>query len=289
MRDGGWSNGDSPPPGHHRTWLKWVLGGAGLAIAIPLLIGGTIGSMALRNRARIWPAVRTIHTRLQTDEGARDLFLKNPALADTYADSQTFVETARDWRDKIGALPVQQPSEGPSYQLRYEPDEAGAAIQGLGGAWMSVDIQGGTLAGPIRGEGLTHLLFGVDEKGLEAAREAANTFRTQHEWNDFRNLMLQCGDDRLAAKLYAKEPGLQATYRSQSAFLEHLRTLRLGLAGLPVERRDGAHDFSIQTIQSPLGHTRKLAYQRPDGQLLVAIWGDGQLTRVELRLAANPG
>ncbi len=195
MRDSSWDNTGVARQGSRRPWLKWALIGIGVVFGLPILMTATIGSLALRHRAQVWPAVRAIHARLQTDEGARDLFVKNPALANSYASDQDFLDTVRTWRTRVGDLPVQEPREGPSYSPDSDPGEAAASIQGLGGAWMLVNIRGGAFAGPIQGEGIDRIFFGEDKKALRTARKNANAIKKLREWDNFRNLMLQCGDD----------------------------------------------------------------------------------------------
>ena len=283
MRDSSWDNRGSPGNGRGRPWLKWVLLGVGLAIGIPLLLTATFGGMALRNRAKLWPLVRAVHARLQTDEGAKDLFAKNPALADSYANGEDFLEAVRSWRNKVGELPVQEPVEGPTYSPNVNPGEVAASIQGAGGAWMMVDIRGGGPGGPVQGEGIIRIFFGEDRKALRAARKNANTFRRQREWDDFRNLMLQCGDDRSALALYHRESGLRARYPSETAFLESVKVLRPALAKLPAKPQEGVNEFSIHSFHSPFSSSRVLTFTDTDGLELAATWRGDQLSNLELR------
>lgn len=256
-------------------------------VGLPLLMTASIGGLALRHRAQLWPVVRTVHARLQTDEGVKDLFAKNPALADAYASDQDFLDTVRAWRAKVGDVPVQEPSEGPTYSPDADPGEAAASVQGSGGAWMRVEIRGGDLAGPIQGEGIVRIFFGEDRKALRTARKNANALKKQREWEDFRKLMLRCGEDREALALYGQEPGLRAHYPSEGAFLESMKTLRPALGKLPVNPVEGAQEFSIHRYQSPFTRSRILTFRDSDGQELVATWKSGQLSNLELRPASH--
>lgn len=283
MRDSSWDNRSSTGNGRGKPWLKWALLGVGLAVGVPLLLTATFGGMALRNRAKLWPLVRAVHARLQTDEGARDLFTKNPALADSYANDQEFLESVRNWRTKVGELPVQEPVEGSTYSPNVNPGEAAASIQGAGGAWMMVDIRGGTAGGPVQGEGIMRIFFGEDKKALRAARKNANAFKRQRDWEDFRSLVLQCGDDSKALALYRRESGLHARYPSESAFLESMKALRPTLAKLPASPKEGVNEFSIHTFHSPFSNSRVLTFRDTDGLELVATWKGDQLSNLELR------
>jgi hypothetical protein len=283
MRDTSWDNGGAVRRAASRPWLKWTLIGAVILVGIPLLMTATIGGLALRHRAQLWPLVRAIHARLQTDEGAKDLYAKNPALANAYANDQDFLETVRTWRAKVGDLPVQEPPEGPAYSPDADPGEAAASIQGSGGAWMRVDIRGGTLAGPIQGEGIVRIFFGEDKKALRAARKNANAFKKQRDWDGFRKLMLQCGSDTEASALYRREPGLHTHFPNESTFLESMKALRPALANLPEKPLEGTHEFSIHNFHSPFTHSRVMTLAGNDGQALVATWKGDQLSNLELR------
>jgi len=288
MRDASWDNGGEARAGHSRPWLKWALIGVGLMVGVPLLMTATFGSLALRHRAQVWPAVRTVHARLQTDEGAKDLFVKNPALSNAYANDQDFLDTVRDWRAKVGDLSAQEPPEGPTYLPDSDPGGVGAAIQGTGGAWMRVDIQGGTLGGPIQGEGITRIYFGEDKKALRNARRKANVLKARREWDDFRKVMLRCSDDSQAADLYRQEPSLHVKYPSESAFLESLKALRPAIAKLPITLRDDSK-FGVRNYRTPFTHSHVLIFLNTDGQELVATWKSGQLSNLELRQARRHG
>ena len=282
MPDNSWDNGGVVHRGPRKPWLKWMFLGLGLAVGIPLLMTATIGGLALRHRAQLWPAVRTVHARLQTDEGAKDLFAKNPDLANMYASEQDFLDTVRHWRPKVGDLPLQEPSEGPTYSPDADPDRAAASLQGLGGAWMMVDIRGGEFAGPIEGEGIRRIAFGEDKKALRKARKQASAFKTQREWEEFRKLLLECGDDRTATELYHREPGLHARYPNESSFLDSVKGLRPALAKLPATPREDGHEFSIHSFHSPFAHSRVMTYMDTDGQRLVATWKNDRLSNLEL-------
>ena len=287
MRDTSWDNGGTAHRGSRKPWLKWMLVGIGVVVGLPIMMTATFGSLALRHRAKLWPALRAVHARLQTDESTKDLFAKNPELANSYANEQDFLDTVRIWRVKVGDLPIQEPPEGPAYSPNANPGEAAASIQGAAGAWMMVDIRGGTLGGPVQGEGVVRIFFGEDKKALRTARKNANIFKLQQDWNNFRNLMLQCGDDSSALTLYRREPGLHTRYPSESAFLETAKAMRPALARLPATPLDGAREFNIHNIHSPFTHSRVLTFTDPDGQELVATWKSDQLSNLESRASSR--
>ncbi len=289
MPETSWNNGGVAPTGPRRPWLKWGLAGIAMVLGFPLLMTLTFGSLALRNRAKLWPAVRQIHARLQTDEGAKDLFSKNPALADAYVNDQDFLDVVRAWRSKVGELPSQEPSEGPSYSPNSDPGGVSAAVQGSGGAWMRVDIRGGRPAGPVEGEGITRLYFAEDKKGFREARRKAAALQARREWENFRKVMLECSDDSQAAALYHQEPGLRVNYPSESAFLEATKALRPAIAKLPAKLQDDAKEFGIQNYRTPFMHSHVLVFLCPEGQELRAIWKNDQLSKVELRPANGRG
>lgn len=289
MPDTSWDNGGAATRSPRRPWLKWALLGIGFVFVLPLLMTATFGGLALRHRAQLWPVVRTVHARLQSDQGAKDLFTKNPELANTYMNEQDFLDTVRAWRGKLGDLPSNEPAEGPTYSSDADPGGVSAAIQGTGGAWLRVEIRGGTLAGPIEGEGITRLFFGEDKKALRAARKNANALRTQREWEGFRKLMLDCGDDGKAADLYRREPGLHAHYPNERAFLESVQPLRPAIAKLPVTLREDGGEFAVRTYRTPFSHSRVASFLFADGRELRATWESGQLSKLELRQSNHRG
>ena len=148
---------------------------------------------------------------------------------------------------------------------------------------MMVDIRGGALAANIQGEGISRIFFGEDKKALRAARKNANAFKKQRDWEAFRNLLIQCGDDTNALALYRREPGLHARYPSETAFLEATKVLRPALAKVPATPRDGAGEFSIHNFHSPFTNSRVLTFTDSDGQKLLATWNSEQLSNLELR------
>ncbi len=254
-----------------------------MVFGVPILMTVAFGSLTMRNRAQLWPVIRSIHARLQTDESAKDLFAKNPALANSYTNEKDFLDTVQAWRSKVGELPVQEPPRGPTYLPGSDPGGTGASVQGAGGAWMRVDIRAGAFGEPVQSEGIIRIFFGEDKKALRAARQKSNNVGTQHKWEDFRKVLLQCADDASAAALYRKEPGLHTRFPTEAAFLESLTTLRPVLVKLPLSLEEGAHEFSIHNIHSPFRNSRVSTFRTSNGQELVVTWKDGQLSVLELR------
>jgi hypothetical protein len=154
---------------------------------------------------------------------------------------------------------------------------------------MRVDIRGGTLAGPVEGEGIVRILFGEDRKALRSAQKKANAFKRLRKWEDFRKLLLQCADDGEAAALYRRETGLHARYASEAAFLQAMQALRPAIAKVPAVPRDASDEFGIRTYQTPFTHTQELIFQCGDGSELVATSKRGQLSNVELRPSTSHG
>jgi hypothetical protein len=260
--------------------LKWLAIGAGALIGIPLIMGLAFGGLALSHRARLWPAVRQVHARLQTDEGARDLFKKNPSLMEAYGTEQDFLETVHAWRGKVGGLPVQEPAEGPAYDLSLDPSGAEIRLEGQGGAWMRLELQGGTFAEPGVGEGLVRLLFAENEKGLEKAAVRLAEGRELRSRAEFREVIQQCSEESTARALYRQEPGLQAAYRSESAFLEHLRPMRASMAAFLAKPGVDPDHFHYQRTTSPVGRYKVYTFDQDAGEL-TARWENDRLSAIE--------
>lgn len=286
MRSSSW-NDEGPVQGTPRrgSWIKWLVIGVLVVFGLPALIGGAFAALAVSHHAKVWPAVQAVHARLQTDAGARDLFRKNPSLAGAYGGEEAFLDTVRAWRGKVGALPAQEPREGAGYDLSLEPEGAGVQVQGAGGAWMQVDIVGGPLAGPEEGEGVVRLFFAEDEKGLHAADAGARERRNARARADFRRIFEACADDARALALYRREPGLQDSYRSEGAFLEHLKSLRPAIAALLAAPEGKEGSFHQERKESPLGLTVVITLTpdqgKDQGQALSATWHNDRLTRLE--------
>jgi hypothetical protein len=122
------TEGTSPSPGPIRPGLsKGAKIGIGIGVGALLLFGTCIGGIAyvarhaeelakkgddyLRGLAvDQWRELRTITAQLMTDEGAKEVYAKHPALQRNYPTEQAFLEVARAWRPRLEPVPETMPS-----------------------------------------------------------------------------------------------------------------------------------------------------------------------------------
>ncbi len=288
MRSNSWDNtNEARKGGRSGSWGKRLLLVAAGLIAIPILIGMAFGGVAMSHRGKLWPAVRQIHARLQTDEGARDLYLKNPSLAEAYGSPQAFLDSVHTWRDKVGELPAQEPVEGKQYEVTLDPSGGDIQVSGSGGAWMRVEIQGGAFAEPGLGEGIVRLLFSEEQRGLERAETRLRDERDKHTGEAFRQLFQQCAEDTAALALYRKEPGLRDTYRSEQTFLAHLKPLRPAIALMLARPAVEEGKFHFQRRTGPFGSSESYTLDLEDGVWLSTASKDGRLSAIDGRASAG--
>jgi hypothetical protein len=247
-----------------------------VAILVFALVGRATG---LRRQA--WPLIQAVHARLATDDGARDLFRKNPACAAGYASEEAFVEAARTWRAKGGSLPAREPQEDQDdYRVSSDPFELSVGIRGSGGAWMRARFATGPAAGKDAGEGLMQLLFSDSAKGLQdAARDTRRQVRMR-QYEAFRAVAQSLATDEGARGLLRREDRLRRAWPSEEAFLQEVRGWRPHLAALPERlaeaEQGGPVQASFRRSHSPLGESRTLEVSHPAGRWK-ATWRDGSL------------
>lgn len=282
MADNSWN---TPAPARatgrrSRRLLSWLVVPLALAAGAAILVFALVGrATGLRRQA--WPLIQAVHARLATDEGARDLFRKNPACAAGYETEEAFVEAARTWRTKGGGLPAQEPQEDRrDYFVNSDPFELSIGIRGSGGGWMRARFATGPAAGKDAGEGLMQLLFADSAKGLqEAARDTRRQVRAR-QYEAFREVAQSLATDEGARELLRREALLRKGWPSEEAFLQDVRAWRPHLAALPLELRDaekgGPVQASFRRNHSPLGDRRTLEVAHPAGRWK-ATWRDGAL------------
>ncbi len=289
MADSSW-NTPAPVRGRRRFRASWLLVPLALAAGVAVLVFALVGrATGLRRQA--WPLIQAVNARLATDEGARDLFRKNPLCAAGYASEEAFVEAARTWRAKGSGLPAQEPrGDRRGYTVDSDPFELDVAIQGTGGAWMRARFATGPATeGQEAGEGLVRLVFADSFRGLQdAARDARRQARSR-EWEEFRRLTSALATDEGARDLLRHEPGLARNWPSEEAFLQDARAWRPHLAAIPARPEDadkeGGVRASFSRHQSPLGSSVEIRLNHPGGRWN-AVWRDGALTDLRHRTGA---
>jgi hypothetical protein len=172
MADNRW-NVPAPARRTRRSLLSWLVVPLALAAGAAVLVFALVGR-ATGMRRQAWPLVLALQARLATDDGARDVFRRNPAFAAGYESEAAFLEALQAWRRQGGGLPAREPREDArSYSVHSDPFSLNVAVRGSGGTWMRARFATGPAAGPEAGEGLMQLVFAGSFRGLQdSARDA---------------------------------------------------------------------------------------------------------------------
>lgn len=273
MADGSWDT-YTPDAPRRRAW-GWVLGAVGGAVLIAAVLVAGLAAVAGHSRSGAWPLVQNVATRLRTDDRARDLYRRNPALAESYPSEADFLDRVRAFRGGL-RLADTAPAAGPEYRVSSSPFEVRVRHRTAGGTWLEVAVAFG---GPFRptpaGEGIFRLNLAQDAKDLRR-RAVDRELRTGKDWARFAELGRTLGrGDGLAAEVL-RVPADAAAF----AALAHQRQAALS-ALQPQER--AAHGSNIRIQDGPFGRSVAVEATLEDGGLLKAAWKGDTLVRVELR------
>jgi hypothetical protein len=284
-------NTSAPAKPRRRSFPVW------LAVPLVLILAGAVIGIALAGRAtglrrQAWPLIQAVHQRLATDDGARDIYRKNPLCAEGYPSEEEFVEAARTWRAKIGTLPAAEPAESPhDYDVSSDPFELTVACRGAAGGWLRARFSTGPATGGREaGEGLSQLVFSDSRKGLQdSARTSRRQARSQ-QWAEFRALLLRLGADDTALALYRAEPALRERWRTEQAFLDETRGWRPALTAIPEALPDAEANPALRAefrrSHSPFGQRRAILLHHGGGVWKVT-WRDGALADLAHGTAAS--
>ena len=160
MRDPSWNS--NPPLAsfpRSRNWL-WVVTLVALFISV-------VAFLLLINRRQTfsqasWPLLRQTALRMQTEDGARRLWERNPAIRQDYPDLAGFLSRVGEYRVLFADLPAEEPAPGAGI-LVVEPWPFGvqARVRSQDGTWLSLTVASipDEAGGGRYGEGITHLKF----------------------------------------------------------------------------------------------------------------------------------
>lgn len=111
--DPSWQN-EAPPPKKGLSVFGKVLIGCGAAFLCFVIAVGAMAyvvvSKATSAMDRGWAQMRAEVHSLRTEEGARELYRKNPGLAQNYPTEEDFVKASAEWRSKLEDLPASRPT-----------------------------------------------------------------------------------------------------------------------------------------------------------------------------------
>lgn len=275
----------SRPSGFLRGCLVWTLGiGAGIAL---LITAGALKSQG--TRSKVWPILRQTVERLRSDEGAAQLYARNPALASAYPTQAAFLERVRSLRPGLDALPAQEPEQDEDhYRISAGPSGFRARVQAPGGSWLLLQVEGPGALGlrDIPGEGITRLELAHSLDELREAGRQREAARAAETYGRLRNLAQALQNPDAARGLYRQNPDLAKAWPSEAAFLDQIAAWRPKLPVLP-EDKDAATGRFSSSRREMLGRTElRLSYGPDGGAALQAVWVNDRLQ--EIRLVESP-
>lgn len=276
MRDPSWNTYTPTASSRFSGWMKGL---AGLAVVIALLITALVTYQQSAQRLA-WPLARSVAARLATDEGARDLYAKNPELQDLYPTQQAFLDTVRPLRAGL-TLPDQEPRRNRRGFITFVgPSQARVRARGEGGTWMDLTVRRRSAFGPEpRGEGLSRLLLANSREGLLAQFHSLHETELEPHWQRFRDTAATLATEAGAHGLLER-PGLSHSPSNAAAFLALRQRRQAGLAQLPPTRVEAHVRTTLRS--SPFGREVQMACPIPGGGTLSLTWKNDQLTVLEL-------
>lgn len=276
-------------PRRGSRWLPWLGGIA--AIATMLILSLVLRFQASESRA--WPITKSVVARLATDDGARDLFAKNPRLAESYPDAEAFVAAVRAQRAAFGALAAPgRGDHGETFRADSDPDGLRVIAKGTGGAWMQMDVEqsDGSEAGHAAiGEGITLLGFADSEASLDKVREASHQVYNEARWTRFKAVEQALLTEDGTQALLKANPGFLKDGAAREAFLRQARDWRPRLAARPIPAtwKEGV-DAKDETVSMnhrsmpPFRDQVVVGWELKDGAWLKVEWSEGRLTKITL-------
>lgn len=284
MAENSWDN-SAPSPSRRRSWA-WLWKGALVLVASVAGLVLLLLVKAQTSSRKVWPLMRQVAERLRTDEGAKDLWNKNPVLKQSYGGEAAFLEEVRVHRLALAALPVMEPPrDGKEFKPSAGPFNVSLRFHAGRDTWIQLVIQNISFSRDRNlGEGITQLVFGKDEESLKSRqREARQAFWVQ-EWNQFRNIGEALRQDDSTRMMYRQHVGLKAQFPDEGAFLSTIQGWRSHLKPLPEDYETAKATWNRQRRSTPFGNSLKMTYPVDTGFLLHQNWRDGEL--VEIRLEA---
>lgn len=267
-------------------WLVWLAAAA----ALVGVIGLSVFLRVQENEGKAWPITSTVVARLGTDQGARDLYAKNPRLAEDYPTVDAFVAAVAAQRTAFGTLPPRQPD---SFHSESDPTDLSVVAKGSGGAWMELHVErsDGSEAGHAAiGEGITFLGFGATEAALDEARKDLRSAYHEARWAEFRAMEQDLLTDAGVTSLLQAHPDLATDAATRAAFLQQAQAWRPLLAAHqpPATWKEAvdadAKDEMVSMVRrsNPLGDHLEVGWRLKDQSWLRATWDNDRLIKLTL-------
>jgi len=152
MVDSSWENqAPAPRSSGGFAWGK-VLMGCGLAAALgigALVVRGIAVANQKMNDPRVreelgrslWPMVKELAEDLQTDDGARSLYVRNRGLRERFPTEEAFLAAARTWRLSLATLPPGPDAPG-AFETRVSFQGMRLLVRLGDGRHLAIRLQG---------------------------------------------------------------------------------------------------------------------------------------------------
>lgn len=266
---------DEPQPRRTFRWKGWLLGLA-IAAGLVALLTGVAAGIGTSNRRLAWPLLLNVAGRLQTEEGARDLWQRNPDLADTWGSEEAFLAMARQARAHVQRLPKQEPRNHAEAWMSSGPEQLRVMARVPDGPWLHV------YANTVDGKGEGIWAIHLDEHpAFEAQFKAMSRRMGDIQRRRMDRILVQLSTDPEATTFLARETGLDAAalqpwLAQVQAFRHRLPDLRKDLAR--EERRVRRRNRQIL-----FHHTTTVEFEESGGAGIRLEYNQGRLNRLRLK------
>lgn len=266
---------------------RWRIGGKlltglGIGILLLVLLVSTLAMVARNTRSKAWPLVNHVVTRLGTDEQARDLYRRNPALATSYATEEAFLERVRQHREGLKIADA-EPAAGPEYRVASGPFGLRVRHRCDAGTWVEVGVEFG---GPFRpaptGEGISRLNLAKEARDLRRQAQAVADQRSAKDWKRFVETCRIIAGDGGSDRLKRESPALKTVPADAAVFTALLQRRRDGLLALPDDpKAQGPHSKRVH--RGPFLQSMEIEAGLTGGGSIRIAWRSDTLATVELR------
>jgi hypothetical protein len=287
MADSSWDNSESLLARRkgRPVWMKWGLGILGAYFGLNALLGLVVGASALQHRKEVWPVTLRVHQRLQSDEGARELYRKNPSLKGHYADEDGFLQVVQSWRPKLGQLPAHEPPrKSEDFVQSADPVGFDVSAKGSGGAWLNLRVDGSFLG---EGEGLSELIFSDDRHSLRASRKEARENSRAEGYQRFKDVAKALKEDEQSSALWKNSSKLHKGFRDEAAFLQALKIWRSDLPSLPESYAEASQKLGVRRMSLFANQSLEMKYPKDGPKTLSMVWLNDELSEIKFEHRAD--
>lgn len=267
----------SPTPPSSRALPGWIPALAGGAVGVAAL-AGVMALQQVATTRKAWPRVRATLARLGSEEGAREIWARNPALRGDFQDEAEFLATVRTWRDRVGPLPSSEPAPAQGgWRRSAGPWSFEAEARGEGGAWVHLEVKDSTPLHPAVGEGLVSLAFGPDPAALGEALEARRLRCMDADWQRLRSVASQLATPEGTKALWLAEGSIRRTFPSPESLETRAARLRPRLHRLPASAREAGPGLGLSRSRDAYVDRTAVSWVADGHPLIQTEWENGAL------------